>query len=125
MTPVMVSMAGALVLAGVVMTDFLTGSFTHGFDPDAAVDLQLDHARIAGPDSAGIGIAAPNALARSAHRDALRVVETVGLETRINVWIVHGALPGRLVRPVALLRDALAEVLDRENRVGSDAAKAV
>lgn len=74
---------------------------------------------------AGIGIVAPNALARSAHRDALRVVETVGLETRINVWIVHGALPGRLVRPVALLRDALAEVLDRENTVGSDAAKAV
>ncbi|KVQ25895.1 LysR family transcriptional regulator [Burkholderia cepacia] len=74
---------------------------------------------------AGIGIAAPNALARSAHRDALRVVETAGLETRINVWIVHGALPGRLVRPVALLRDALGEVLDRENRVGSDAVKAI
>lgn len=74
---------------------------------------------------AGIGIAAPNALARSAHRDALRVVETAGLETRINVWIVHGALPGRLVRPVALLRDALGEVLDRESRVGSDAVKAI
>ncbi|KVK87143.1 LysR family transcriptional regulator [Burkholderia cepacia] len=74
---------------------------------------------------AGIGIAAPNALARSAHRDALRVVETVGLETRINVWIVHGALPGRLVRPVALLRDALGEVLARENRVGSDAVQAI
>ncbi|MCA7955395.1 LysR family transcriptional regulator [Burkholderia seminalis] len=73
---------------------------------------------------AGIGIAAPNALARSAHRDALRVVETVGLETRINVWIVHGTLPGRLARPVALLRDALGEVLDRENGRGSDAAMA-
>ncbi|WP_337063315.1 alpha-keto acid decarboxylase family protein [Kineococcus sp. G2] len=43
-----VDAASPLVLAGVVMTDFLTGSFTHGFDPDAAVDLQLDHARIAG-----------------------------------------------------------------------------
>ena len=61
---------------------------------------------------AGIGIAARTRW-RAAHRDALRVVETVGLETRINVWIVHGALPGRLVRPVALLRDALGEVLDR------------
>ncbi|NTZ85877.1 LysR family transcriptional regulator [Burkholderia metallica] len=70
---------------------------------------------------AGIGIAAPNALARSAHRDALRVVETAGLETRINVWIVHGTLPGRLVRPVALLRDALGEVLERENGKGSGA----
>ncbi|RQR43889.1 MULTISPECIES: LysR family transcriptional regulator [unclassified Burkholderia] len=69
---------------------------------------------------AGIGIASPNALARSKHRDALRVVETAGLETRINVWIVHGALPGRLTRPVALLRDTLGEVLDRENGKGSD-----
>ncbi|MCI2238554.1 thiamine pyrophosphate-dependent enzyme [Paenibacillus sp. TRM 82003] len=43
-----VDSASPLVLAGAVMTDFLTGSFTHGFDPDAAVDLQLDHARIAG-----------------------------------------------------------------------------
>ncbi|WP_432574241.1 alpha-keto acid decarboxylase family protein [Kineococcus sp. SYSU DK005] len=43
-----VDTAAPLVLAGAVMTDFLTGSFTHGFDPDAAVDLQLDHARIAG-----------------------------------------------------------------------------
>ncbi|WP_432487723.1 alpha-keto acid decarboxylase family protein [Kineococcus sp. SYSU DK018] len=43
-----VDAASPLVLAGAVMTDFLTGSFTHGFDPDAAVDLQLDHARIAG-----------------------------------------------------------------------------
>ncbi|KVL41364.1 LysR family transcriptional regulator [Burkholderia sp. MSMB1835] len=73
---------------------------------------------------AGIGIAAPNALARSAHRDALRVVETTGLETRINVWIVHGTLPGRLARPVALLRDALAEVLERENEKGSGAVTA-
>lgn len=54
-----------------------------------------------------------------AQRDALRVVETVGLETRINVWIVHGALPGRLVRPVALLRDALGAVLEREILKGS------
>ncbi len=43
------------------------------------------------------------------------------METRINVWIVHGTLPGRLTRPVALLRDALGEVLDRENEAGSDA----
>ncbi|QVN12264.1 LysR family transcriptional regulator [Burkholderia sp. LAS2] len=70
---------------------------------------------------AGIGIAPPNAVARSAHRDALRVVETAGLETRINVWIVHGTLPGRLMRPVALLRDALGEVLERESGKGSGA----
>ncbi|MDI9654507.1 LysR family transcriptional regulator, partial [Burkholderia cenocepacia] len=49
---------------------------------------------------------------------------TAGLETRINVWIVHGALPGRLMRPVALLRDALGEVLERENGTGSGAVTA-
>ncbi|KWE43423.1 hypothetical protein WL76_01245 [Burkholderia ubonensis] len=63
--------------------------------------------------------APPTALARSAHRDGLRVVRTAGLETRINIWFVHGALPGRLLRPVTLLRDALAEVLAQENEVGS------
>ncbi|MBN3789840.1 LysR family transcriptional regulator [Burkholderia sp. Ac-20353] len=68
----------------------------------------------------GIGIASPAALARSAHRDALRVVQTSGLETRINIWIVHGALPGRLMRPIALLRDTLAEVLDPEILMGSE-----
>ncbi|KVN29284.1 LysR family transcriptional regulator [Burkholderia stagnalis] len=68
----------------------------------------------------GIGIASPGALARSAHRDALRVVQTSGLETRINVWLVHGALPGRLMRPVALLRDALGAVIERENVKGSE-----
>ena len=46
--------ARPLVLAGVVMTDFLTGSFSHGFDPDAAIDLQLDHARIAGTAFYGV-----------------------------------------------------------------------
>ncbi|RQS73411.1 LysR family transcriptional regulator [Burkholderia sp. Bp8963] len=68
----------------------------------------------------GIGIASPAALARSAHRDALRVVQTSGLETRINIWLVHGALPGRLMRPIALLRDTLADVLDRKNLIGSE-----
>lgn len=69
---------------------------------------------------AGIGIASPTALARSAHRDALRVVPTSGLETPINIWLVHGALPGRLMRPVALLRDALVDVIEPETRMGSE-----
>ncbi|EGD02356.1 hypothetical protein B1M_21907 [Burkholderia sp. TJI49] len=37
------------------------------------------------------------------------------------MWTVHGALPGRLMRPVALLRDALADVLAQELTKGSDA----
>lgn len=62
--------AAPLVLAGAVMTDFLTGSFTHGFDPDAVVDLQLDHARIAGTAFYGVYL-----------EESLRLLEEV-LEAR-------------------------------------------
>lgn len=61
-----VDTAHPLVLAGVVMTDFLTGSFSHGFDPDAAVDLQLDHARIAGTAFYGVYL-----------EESLRILEEV------------------------------------------------
>ncbi|MCU1530157.1 MAG: thiamine pyrophosphate protein binding domain protein, partial [Frondihabitans sp.] len=40
--------ASTLVLAGVVMSDFLTGFFSHGFDPDDAIELRLDEARVGG-----------------------------------------------------------------------------
>ncbi|MDR9177350.1 LysR family transcriptional regulator [Burkholderia multivorans] len=73
---------------------------------------------------AGIGIAPPNALVRSAHRDALKIVPTDGLDTRIGVWMVHGALPGRLMRPAALLREALGAVLAREIETGSGVSAA-
>ncbi|WP_432509976.1 alpha-keto acid decarboxylase family protein [Kineococcus sp. SYSU DK001] len=62
--------ASPLVLAGVVVTDFLTGSFSHGFDPDAAVDLHLDHARIAGSAFYGLYL-----------EESLRILEEV-LEAR-------------------------------------------
>ena len=59
----------------------------------------------------GIGLAAPQALARSAVRDRLQVIDATDFRSGLNVWLVHGALPGRLVRPVALIRDALASKL--------------
>ncbi|NAZ75129.1 indolepyruvate decarboxylase [Kineococcus sp. T13] len=62
--------ASPLVLAGVVLTDFLTGSFTHAFDPERAVDLQLDHARIAGQAFYGLYL-----------EESLRILEEV-LEAR-------------------------------------------
>ncbi|GAA3627824.1 alpha-keto acid decarboxylase family protein [Kineosporia mesophila] len=62
--------ATPLVLSGVVLTDFLTGSFTHGFDPEHAVDLQLDHARIAGNAFYGLYL-----------EESLRILEEV-LESR-------------------------------------------
>lgn len=45
-TRVAIDEAAPLILAGAVMTDFLTGFFTHRFDPDEAISLRLDEARI-------------------------------------------------------------------------------
>lgn len=62
-------------------------------------------------------------LARSPHRGALRIVETADVEPGINVWLVHGVLPGRLMRPVELLRERLVAVLEEERsaRLGGEA----
>ena len=62
----------------------------------------------------GVGLATPEVLARSPHRVALQVIDVQDFRNGLNVWLVHGALPGRLVRPVALMRDALVEKLDTD-----------
>ncbi|CAB3723610.1 LysR family transcriptional regulator [Trinickia soli] len=59
----------------------------------------------------GLGIVTPGQLAASAHKDALQVIDAPELSGGLNVWLVHGTLPGRLVRPLALLRDTLGEAL--------------
>ncbi|RKP44327.1 LysR family transcriptional regulator [Trinickia fusca] len=64
----------------------------------------------------GLGVVTPGALERSAHRDSLRIVEVPQFAGGLNVWLVHGTLPGRLMRPIAMLRDALVDVLAREER---------
>ncbi|QBC31050.1 LysR family transcriptional regulator [Pandoraea sp. XY-2] len=56
----------------------------------------------------GVGLATPEVLARSAHAQALQVLDVPEFRSGLNVWLVHGALPSRLARPVALMRDALA-----------------
>lgn len=63
---------------------------------------------------AALGVASAAALARSPHRGALRVVETEDVEPGVNVWLVRGVLPGRLMRPVELLRERLGAVLEEE-----------
>ncbi|QHC61207.1 thiamine pyrophosphate-binding protein [Rathayibacter sp. VKM Ac-2760] len=45
-TRTLIDRAEPLILAGVVLTDLLTGFFTHGFDPHSAIALNLDNARI-------------------------------------------------------------------------------
>jgi hypothetical protein len=64
----------------------------------------------------GLGIVTPHQLAASAHRDALQIIDAPELSGGLNVWLVHGTLPGRLVRPLALLRDALADALAQPDR---------
>lgn len=59
----------------------------------------------------GIGLAVPEMLQASAHRDALQPIEVTDFRNVLSIWLVHGLLPGRLVRPVALMRDALARTL--------------
>ncbi|KCB52649.1 LysR substrate-binding domain protein [Bordetella hinzii 1277] len=61
----------------------------------------------------GVGLATPEVLARSPHRDALQIVDVPEFNSGLRVWLVHGALPARLVRPVAVMRDALIETLER------------
>ncbi|MEJ8795691.1 LysR family transcriptional regulator [Trinickia caryophylli] len=59
----------------------------------------------------GLGIATPAVLERSPYRDALQPLDVSDFSGGLNVWLVHGSLPGRLARPVALLRETLGEVL--------------
>jgi DNA-binding transcriptional LysR family regulator len=59
----------------------------------------------------GIGVVTRDVLERSAHRDALQVIDAVDFHTGVDVWFVHGSLPGRLMRPVKLLRCSLTSVL--------------
>lgn len=59
----------------------------------------------------GIGLAVSEMLQASEHRDALQRIEVTDFHAVLSIWLMHGLLPGRLVRPVALMRDALAEKL--------------
>ncbi|MFK4445919.1 DNA-binding transcriptional LysR family regulator [Caballeronia udeis] len=59
----------------------------------------------------GIGLVTPDMLERTAHLPALQVIETTDFRTGVDVWFVHGSVPGRLMRAIDLLRGSLAEVL--------------
>lgn len=76
--------APLLVLAGTVMSDFLTGFFTQKFDEDAAIDLGLTSARIADTTFYGVRL-----------EDSLRALHTVlGESSRAEVTPVgHPPVP--------------------------------
>ncbi len=50
--------ADPLILAGVLLTDHITGKFTHEFDPGKAIDLGPTTARVNGVDFPGVPLAA-------------------------------------------------------------------
>ena len=68
----------------------------------------------------GIGLAVPEMLEASEHGDALQRIEVTDFHNVLSIWLMHGLLPGRLVRPVALMRDALAEKLGLAARPGQE-----
>lgn len=59
----------------------------------------------------GIGLVTPDMLARTVHRPALQVLEATDFHTGVDVWFVHGSVPGRLIRAIDLLRSSLTEVI--------------
>uniref|UniRef100_A0A173H055 LysR substrate-binding domain-containing protein n=1 Tax=Pandoraea faecigallinarum TaxID=656179 RepID=A0A173H055_9BURK len=62
----------------------------------------------------GVGLASPEVLARSPHAKSLQILDVPEFRSGLNVWLVHGALPSRLARPVALVRDTLIEKLAQD-----------
>lgn len=71
----------------------------------------------------GIGLAVAEMLEDGAHHESLQRVDATDFLSELSIWLVHGTLPGRLVRPVMLMRDALVEKLGSDS-VGLPAADA-
>ncbi|WP_211453928.1 LysR family transcriptional regulator [Collimonas antrihumi] len=65
----------------------------------------------------GIGMVMPGALARSAFRDQLRVLQVAEFKAGVNTWLVHARAPGRLAAPIARLRQDMSEMLDAEEHL--------
>jgi DNA-binding transcriptional LysR family regulator len=75
----------------------------------------------------GIGLVTPDMLERTVHRPALQVIETTDFRTGVDVWFVHGSVPGRLMRAIDLLRCSLTEVISGGRTVmhGEDAGSSI
>lgn len=59
----------------------------------------------------GIGLVTPDMLERSVHRRDLQIIDATDFRVGVDVWFVHGPVPGRLMQAVDLLRHSLGEVL--------------
>ncbi|WP_420995231.1 LysR family transcriptional regulator [Cupriavidus sp. 30B13] len=69
----------------------------------------------------GIGVVTPEVLARSAHRDAVQVLDVRGFQAGLTAWLLHAPLPRRLGAPLALLFDALRAEIATAQAGGSGA----
>ena len=65
----------------------------------------------------GIGMVMPGALARSAFRDQLQVLQVPEFKAGVNTWLVHARAPGRLAAPIERLRQDMSEMLDAEEHL--------
>ncbi|TIV43210.1 MAG: LysR family transcriptional regulator, partial [Mesorhizobium sp.] len=54
---------------------------------------------------------APLAARQRAGRDAVEVVDCPGFKPQVRCWLLHRPPAGRLARPIAVFREALAEAL--------------
>lgn len=63
----------------------------------------------------GIGVTTPQALERGRYRDRLKVIKSPDYTGGLDVWLAHGALPRRLLKPVELLRDTLANAVSESH----------
>lgn len=74
----------------------------------------------------GIALVTPTALQNSPDRDRLKVVVAEDFQPRVRVWVAHRAPAGRLARPLAQFKSALAEALSEQPakvvRIGRAAA---
>jgi len=61
----------------------------------------------------GIGVVTPAAFARSPWAKQVEVIDAPDFQPRVRSWMLHRPPAGRLARPIACFRDALAEELKK------------
>lgn len=67
----------------------------------------------------GIGLVTEAALAGGRWRKKISIIESKGFAPEVQSWLVHRPPAGRLARPIALFRDALAEALKHRDGLRS------
>lgn len=64
----------------------------------------------------GIGIVTPDLLASSSYRKQVKVLTVTDFQLDMIAWLIHRALPPRLVAPVAMLQEQLKELTSQRQQ---------